>query len=47
VWLLDASKQCFGAGMAHLANIFIAIYLARVGTSDEVRSKRVLHKGVG
>lgn len=40
VWFLDASKQCFGAGTAHLANLFIAIYLARAGASDEVRQTR-------
>jgi hypothetical protein len=40
IWLLDTSKQCFGAGMAHLSNLVISIEFAHifggVGHADEV-----------
>ncbi|TFJ80323.1 hypothetical protein NSK_008328 [Nannochloropsis salina CCMP1776] len=35
VWVLDSSKQCVGAGVAHIANLIVAIFLARLGGSDE------------
>lgn len=35
--MMDASKQCFGAGIAHLANLVISITFAHRGGSDEVR----------
>ncbi|GAB5036852.1 Hypothetical protein NocV09_05100210 [Nannochloropsis oceanica] len=35
IWALDSSKQCFGAGVAHLTNLLISIFLAGLGESDE------------
>ncbi len=36
VWVLDALKQCLAAGIAHVANICIAVYIADYAAhSDE------------
>lgn len=33
---MDTSKQTFGAGIAHLANLVISIHFARGDNTDEV-----------
>jgi len=45
VWVLDSSKQCVGAGVAHIANLIIAIFLARLGGSDEVGGREKGREG--
>ncbi|RHY26105.1 hypothetical protein DYB32_007869 [Aphanomyces invadans] len=39
VWAYDASKQAIGAGVAHAANLFIAIMLVKLSKSDDAKDE--------
>ncbi|RHY13634.1 hypothetical protein DYB30_009035 [Aphanomyces astaci] len=39
VWAYDASKQAIGAGVAHAANLFIAILLVKLAGSEDAQDE--------
>ncbi|KAG9407264.1 hypothetical protein AC1031_001954 [Aphanomyces cochlioides] len=39
VWAYDASKQAIGAGVAHAANLFIAIMLVKMAKSENAKDE--------